>query len=147
MGSVIALPTFAKPKPESDTRVYLEKAEAVARWIRSTTIKSPNVFLPKFSHSTADFFLCLYRVTKDRSYLNYAKLLIDEILKQATTDTRGIRWVYPQYEFMEKPGTVSAFTGYLYGTAGFGLLLLRFDHTQRKRVTRIRLVDNPFNSK
>jgi hypothetical protein len=74
-------------------------------------------------------------------------LLIDEILKKTTADTRGIRWVYPQYEFMEKPGTVSAFTGYLDGTAGFGLLLLRFDSTQHKGVTRIRLVDNPFNSK
>jgi lantibiotic modifying enzyme len=92
----------------------------------------------------ADFFLYLHRVTKNQRDLNYAKLLIDEILKKATVDNHGFRWIYPQYEFMEKPGTRAAFTGYFYGGAGFGLLLLHAESLGRGRRLKLQLPDNPF---
>lgn len=137
-------------------RTWFEIVQACARGIEKSGLpgepnerggfgKQPFKIDMRFgSASVADFFLSMYSVTKNRRYLNFARQLIDEILKKATTDAQGTRWIYPQYEFMEKPGTQGAFTGYFYGAAGFGILLLRFENISHNRESRLRLVDRPF---
>ena len=96
------------------------------------------------SASAADFLLNLYRHTGDKDYIDFARLVTDDVLKKATVDRLGMRWVFPREAFMSAPGTVAAFTGYFYGSAGYGLLLLRLDATGRRERWKLSLPDDPF---
>ena len=96
------------------------------------------------SASVADFFINLYRETGDREYLGFARQLVEDILRKATRDASGTKWIFPRYAFMEGAGTPAAFTGYFYGAAGYGLLMLQLDSVNRNAKRRIRLPDDPF---
>ena len=94
--------------------------------------------------SVADFFLDLYRATGDKAHLDFALQLNEAIMKKATRDSQGVRWIFSRYAFMQGAGTEAAFTGYFYGAAGYGLLLLRSDSIDEDETWRINLPDDPF---
>jgi lantibiotic modifying enzyme len=94
------------------------------------------------SAGVADFFLSLYRITKDREYQAFAERLTADLLARATRDAAGCRW--PQAEHRVKPRELVAQTGYMQGAAGVGVLLLRMDALRRGREGFPSLPDSPF---
>lgn len=95
--------------------------------------------------SVALFFLDLYRASGDAAHLQYARRLTDDLLERATRDAAGLRWAFPRYDFVPHPGEPSAYTGYFYGAAGYGLLLLRLDAALHDAPWTLRLPDDPFD--
>jgi hypothetical protein len=55
-------------------------------------------------------------------------------------------WPATRQVFMPDPGKPAIFTGYFYGNAGYGLLLLQYDAARRGRDWKWRLPDNPFGA-
>jgi enterochelin esterase-like enzyme/dienelactone hydrolase len=94
----------------------------------------------------AQFLLGLHRATREPEWLAAADLLIDDLLAKSTVSANGRSWTFPRYAFMERPGEPEAFTGYLHGAAGFGLLLLERDAVGALDLRGARLPDNPFHS-
>jgi uncharacterized protein YyaL (SSP411 family) len=91
-----------------------------------------------------EFFLDLYRVTKDRQYLDLAKKASDRLLALATKDSSGYRWV--QVETHVRPDIAVAQTGYMQGASGIGLRMLHFDAALRnEKKLVIKFPDNPFD--
>jgi lantibiotic modifying enzyme len=96
------------------------------------------------SASVADFFLDLYKVTRDRQYLDYCRRVMADLLKRGTREGNGIKWT--QAEHRVKPDLLVAQTGYMQGAAGIGMFLLRFDNFERGRKEEIIFPDSPFVS-
>ena len=94
--------------------------------------------------SVADFFLNLYSETGDKEHMDFARQIVEDILKKAKRDDSGARWVFPRYAFMQGAGTPAAFTGYFYGAVGYGMLMLEFNFVARDAKWRIRFPDDPF---
>src|SRR5690606_37541193 len=94
------------------------------------------------SAGVVEFFLDLHRVTGEREYLVFAERVADDMLRRATRDAEGVRWV--QAEHRVKPDFRVAQTGHMQGAAGIGVSLLHLDALERGRKERIRLPDNPF---
>ena len=94
------------------------------------------------SAGVAEFFLSLYRVTRDAQYLDFAKRVTQHLLSKATRDNSGLHWI--QAEHRVKPELLIAQTGYMQGAAGIGMLLLHLDAFQQERKPSIRFVDSPF---
>lgn len=94
--------------------------------------------------SVALFFLDLYQETNDSADLAYARTLVDDLLARATHDAGKRHWEAPRYAFFEHGGEPAAFTGYFYGAAGYGLVLLRLDAAQHSEKHKIALPDDPF---
>jgi lantibiotic modifying enzyme len=96
------------------------------------------------SAGAADFLVSLFQITGERRYLLFARQIADDILKKATRDQSGSRWVFPRGQFLPNPGAAAAFTGYFYGAAGYGWLLLHLDVAGRGQAWPLLLPDNPF---
>lgn len=96
------------------------------------------------SAGVADFFLNLYRINKNKEHLNYADLLITDILSRASPNSTGLKWIDKRAVFMERANTPAAFTGYLYGGSGYGILLLRASAIAQGKNWKIRFPDEPF---
>jgi len=94
--------------------------------------------------SVAEFCLRLYQDSGDEPRLALAKRLVDDLLEHAVTGDAGIHWERPAYEFMPRAGETTAYTGYFYGAAGYGLLLLQLDAATTVRDWTFTLPDNPF---
>jgi lantibiotic modifying enzyme len=94
------------------------------------------------SAGVAEFFYDLHKVTGNAEYLAFARRMTDQLMKKATTDTKGTRWV--QAEHRARPELVLAQTGYMQGAAGIGTLLLRARAAEEKKATAFRLPDCPF---
>jgi lantibiotic modifying enzyme len=92
--------------------------------------------------SVADFFLSLYRITHELSYLDFSKRLTANLLSRDTSDSKGIRWI--QAEHRVRPGLLIAQTGYMQGAAGIGMWLLRLDAFEQGKRESITLPDSPF---
>ena len=69
---------------------------------------------------------------------------ITRLFDRATRDAGGLRWEAPRYNFFAHGGEQAAFTGYFYGAAGYGLLLLRLDAATQNTFHKIALPDDPF---
>lgn len=130
-------------------REWLEWVKRSARAIRESGI--PEKRTPGFwnnvsqccgSAGVAEFFLDLHQITKDPEHLLFAKRLTGDLLKRATRDDKGARWV--QAEHRVQPDLLIAQTGYMQGAAGVGMWLLRLDGFERGEKRRLRLPDNPF---
>lgn len=92
-----------------------------------------------------ELFVGLWAATGRESYLEFARVLADDLIRRATGhDHRGYRW-YQAYRRL-RPEEVTADTGYLVGAAGIGAALLHFDAAlQADRPRRVILLpDNPF---
>jgi hypothetical protein len=94
------------------------------------------------SAGVAEFFLDLYRVFRERAYLDFSKRMAAQLLSKATRDASGMRWV--QAEHRVRPELLVAQTGYMQGAAGVGMLLLHLDGFDRGRKAAITFPDSPF---
>jgi lantibiotic modifying enzyme len=90
----------------------------------------------------AEFFLDLYRLTRERKYRAFAKRLTEDLLHRSTRDEKGRRWI--QAENRIEPDNLKAQTGYMQGAAGIGMWLLHLDRFERGQKDRITLPDCPF---
>jgi lantibiotic modifying enzyme len=90
----------------------------------------------------ADFFLELHRSYQDRTALPFARRVAADLLRRATDDESGMRWV--QAEHRVRPELLVAQTGYMQGAAGIGTLLLKLDAVERGERVRVVLPDSPY---
>jgi len=91
----------------------------------------------------AEFYLNMYRLTKQKRYLDLARTTSDALLAKATRDLEGVRWI--QAEHRVKPDLMVAQTGLMQGASGIGLWMLHFSAFQSgKPRPTITLPDNPF---
>lgn len=75
------------------------------------------------SAGVAEFFLDLHRLEGDPGDLEFAALLVDDLLDRAITDESGLRW--SNYEYTRAEPDLPPETGYLQGAPGIGSTLLR----------------------
>jgi lantibiotic modifying enzyme len=75
------------------------------------------------SAGVAEFFLDLHRLEGRPADLDFARLLVDDLLGRAITGPSGTRW--SNYEFRSPEPDLPPETGYLQGTPGIGSTLLR----------------------
>lgn len=94
------------------------------------------------SAGVAEFFLNLYRVTKNDEYLSFAKRVTGNLLSRATQQKDAIKWI--QAEHRVKPDLLAAQTGYMEGAAGIGMWLLHLDAFEQGKSGTIVLPDSPF---
>jgi lantibiotic modifying enzyme len=92
----------------------------------------------------SDFFLSLYRITKNEQHLVFGRRALRVLESKATRDAAGARWV--QAEHRTRPDFVVAQTGLMQGAAGIGLVMLRwaaFD-ARPQGMPRIKMPDSAF---
>jgi hypothetical protein len=89
-----------------------------------------------------EFFLSLYQVTGEKTYLEYTMRVTKDLLSRATREKGGLKWV--QAEHRVKPELLVAQTGFMQGASGIGMFLLRLDAFDRGRKPAIRFPDSPF---
>jgi len=92
--------------------------------------------------SVAMFMLNLHAAYGDPMYLDFTRRVGADILRRATADELGMRWV--QAENRISPNDLVAQTGYMQGAAGMGTGLLHLDGQQQNREPLIMLPDSPF---
>ncbi|MBS1978836.1 MAG: hypothetical protein JST46_15800 [Bacteroidetes bacterium] len=78
----------------------------------------------------AAFFLELYQLFGDNSYLEFAQHLTENLIGRGTKEGNGIKWV--QAEHRRRPELLQAQTGYMQGAAGIGMWLLQMYEFERK---------------
>ncbi len=134
---------------------YFETLQKVAEGLKQTGLPGlPSD--PKFGEedfyrdkrfgaaSVADYFMDLYYINRKEENLNFAKVLIDDLIKKGTQDENKFYWETERYAFFPDEGKLAQFTGYFYGTAGYGLSLINFDKLINDNKLAISLPDNPF---
>jgi lantibiotic modifying enzyme len=133
----------------TDDKEWMEWVEKGARGILESGIpeqENPgfwnNVGVCCGSAGVAEFFLSLYRITHKQEYLDFAGRLTDQIMKKATLDESGMRWI--QAEHRSRPDFLQAQTNLMQGAAGIGLWLLHWMEHKRGEEPLIVLPDNPF---
>jgi lantibiotic modifying enzyme len=90
----------------------------------------------------AEFFLDLHRVTHDATYMELSKKATEYLLRKASRDETGVRWV--QAEHRVKPELRVAQTGYMQGASGIGIWLLHARAAAAGIRPHIVFPDNPF---
>lgn len=131
---------------------WLEQAHACGEGILSSGI--PGIPAAGFSATTddmrfglasvADFFSYNFMSSRDSSDIYFAKQIADTILARSVIGKHGRKWIMPAFPFLPKPDLPKFSTGYFYGGAGYGLMLLHLDAALTKRMPAIRFPDNPF---
>ena len=98
------------------------------------------------SAGVVEFFLALYRVTRDPEYLVFARRVAADLLARATRQGSGaastMKWI--QAEHRLAPNQLVAQTGYMQGAAGIAMSFLHLDAFDRGRRPAITLPDSPF---
>ncbi|MCL4523693.1 MAG: hypothetical protein M1453_14490 [Acidobacteria bacterium] len=98
------------------------------------------------SAGIVEFFLSLYRVTRDPEYLSFARRVADNLLSRATREGSGasttLKWI--QAEHRLAPKQLVAQTGYMQGASGIAIALLHVDALDHARRPAITLPDSPF---
>jgi lantibiotic modifying enzyme len=95
------------------------------------------------SAGVGQFFLGLYRETKEPRYLEFARRMNADLMARAARDEKGLRWV--QAEHRVRPQLLVAQTGYMQGAAGIGMWLLRLDGAETGRAPFVMFPDDPWN--
>lgn len=141
--------TFYRLFQATGDRQWLEWTEKCARAVMTSGV--PEKRTPGFwnnvsqccgSAGIADFMLSMYRVTRDRAYLDFARHMTADLVARGLDDRAGPRWV--QAENRTQPDLLIAQTGLMQGAAGIGLWLLRLDALDSGRPDVLRLPDSPF---
>ncbi len=96
------------------------------------------------SAGVAEFFLDLYRVTNDQTYMAFAKKMTHQLLNKAVSEGKGLKWI--QAEHRVRPDFLVAQTGLMQGAAGIGLWLLKLDAFEKGEKEKISFPDSPFNN-
>lgn len=94
------------------------------------------------SAGVGEFFLSLYQVTKDKSYLEFVKRVTANLMVRAAKENNGIKWI--QAENRKEPDVQLAQTGYMQGASGIGMFLLRLDAAGINKKPAITFPDSPF---
>ena len=94
------------------------------------------------SAGVAEFFLDVYRVTKDSRYIEFCRRVTDNLLSRGTHEGEGMKWI--QAEHRVRPDFLVAQTGLMQGAAGIGMWLLRLDSFDQGKEVALRLPDSPF---
>jgi len=92
----------------------------------------------------ADFFLNLYRLTRNEHYLVFGRRALTVLERKAARDEAGRRWI--QAEHRTRPDFLVAQTGLMQGAAGIGIVQLHwaaFD-ARPQGEPRIKLPDSAF---
>ena len=92
----------------------------------------------------AEFFLTLYRMEGKKKYKAYAWLHTQDLLKRATADVQGLRWI--QAENRSQPEATTAQSGYMQGAAGIGILFCHWLELEQGKKQLIRFPDDPYRS-
>ncbi len=95
--------------------------------------------------SVARFFFNLYQWSHEEQFLVFARNLVDDIIAKGVLNEDGLHWTLDRYRFMPDRGMPASFTGYFYGAAGFGLMLLHLDLVEQGRTLKTVFPDDPFN--
>ncbi|NIM18220.1 MAG: hypothetical protein GTO45_39975 [Candidatus Aminicenantes bacterium] len=90
----------------------------------------------------AEFFLDLYRITKNKDYIAFSKKVTNHILKKAAPEGKGLKWI--QAEHRVKPDLLLAQTGLMQGAAGIGMWLLKLNAFEKGKKEKIIFPDSPF---
>ena len=90
----------------------------------------------------SEFFLGLYRRSKEKRHLEYAEEIGHDTLERATTEGDGFKWI--QAEHRVRPDLLVAQTGLMQGAAGVGLAMLHLDGAKEERKPFVKLPDDPF---
>lgn len=133
----------------ADDGVWRNHAQRSARALLSSGIPSsrPPGFWNNISQccgnaGVAQFTLDFYRVTGDKRYLRLAQQMTADLLRRATVDAQGMRWL--QAENRTQPDKLMAQTGFMQGAAGAGTWLLHLDGWQQQRAPQVIFPDSPF---
>jgi lantibiotic modifying enzyme len=130
-------------------REWLSWFERCARSVLKSGI--PEKRLPGFwnnvsvccgSAGVAEFCLDVHIVTGDRRYLTLAEQLTEDLLRRATRDEKGTRWM--QAEHRVKPDLLIAHTGLMQGAAGVGAWLVRLNRFSHGHRSHLVWPDSPF---
>jgi lantibiotic modifying enzyme len=89
-----------------------------------------------------DFFLNLFRTTREKSYLDFCRRITDKLMSKATIEDGGMKWV--QAEHRTRPELLIAQTGLMQGASGIGLFLLHLDAFEQRKRPKINLPDSVF---
>ena len=92
------------------------------------------------SAGIGELFLQLYKVTKNQTYLDFARKLTDDILSKSTEENNGLKWI--QAEHRSRPDLLVAQTGYMQGAAGTGMWFLHLDAIEIEKKPKIKLPDS-----
>lgn len=140
---------FYRLYKSTEDRQWLRWTENSARSVLKSGI--PEKRLPGFWNNVGqccgnagvgEFFVDLYKVTRKREYLRFAKRLNNDLLSRSTTEGKGLKWIHA--ENRTAPNSLLAQTGYMQGAAGIGLWLLHLDRVEQGKRWKLRLPDSPF---
>lgn len=91
----------------------------------------------------AAFYQEMYLYTNDPKYQNSAVVTLDHILSESV-DLNGLSWPIERFGFMANAGKETVFTGFFYGSTGFGSILLNQYNLMEGKPLGGRFVDSPF---
>jgi lantibiotic modifying enzyme len=94
------------------------------------------------SAAVAQFGLEMYQATGDKAYIEFSKRVTADLLKRATRDGDGLKWI--QSEHRVKPDLLIAQTGLMQGASGIALWLLHLDEFEHGKTAAIIFPDSPF---
>jgi len=94
------------------------------------------------SAGVGEFSMALYRITKNKKYLDFAKRLTANLLTRGTEEGDGLKWIHAEHRV--QPKNVQAQAGYMQGAAGIGIWLLRLDEAERGKPSTLRFPDSPY---
>lgn len=89
-----------------------------------------------------EYLVAQHDRTGDSRALDYARTIADDVLKRATADGDGLKWI--QAEHRVRPELLVAQTGLMQGAAGVGLAMLHLDGAMQRRRPLVVLPDNPY---
>lgn len=134
---------------------WMEIVNACARTLRTSGL--PANLRPEYGSSlernqrfgtagVARFFIDLHAITGDPADLELARALARDIIDSGVRESESLTWRTPRAPFMERPGLNAEFTGWFYGSAGYGLLFLSIDEALRGDRRLARFPDDPFRA-
>jgi len=85
----------------------------------------------------------LYRYTGKEAYLEFSKTNITSMLSKANKEG-GLSWPIERFGFMANAGEEATFTGFFYGSTGYGTVLLEQYNIMTGKAKGTRFVDDPF---
>ncbi len=152
-GSAGVAPLFIKLHQITGKAQWLKKAEACYRGIIvSNPLGQPTdgfgselfTLDQRFGLAgVAAFYQEMYRYTGGQEYFDSAVETIDYLLSHSV-DNEGLSWPTERFSFMANAGEVTTFSGFFYGTSGFGSVLLNQYNLMKGKPLGSRFVDNPF---
>jgi hypothetical protein len=134
--------------------VWSEKLEACKRTIITSGI--PFDVKPEFGLSPLDitqrfgvagiasFLIDDYRINRTPGSLLYAEVLTRYLFDNSDKSNQTISWPLKRFVFMENAGSVTKFTGNMYGASGIGQLFVDMHYLKTDTKPRIRFIDDPF---